>query len=205
MATEVSAQRPRGVGGGGGGGGAPPAPLAPAQLRDLYDDGYLIIRDAVPAELVDRVRELADGEGGTEQARQAQQAAFARLFNEGACRPAAEQLVGGAGRLKPITGGQNAKRAPQLATGHGMEESGYPYDTVPWFNWTGHMDGLWSGGGPILQSRDDDPTDWNRDAGTNGSPKEPRVLGGAGLQANILNFTMLAGVALSDQLEDGAG
>ena len=34
-----------------------------------------------------------------------------------------------------------------------MEESGYPYDQVPWHNWTGHMDGLWSGGGAILQAR----------------------------------------------------
>ena len=65
------------------------------------------------------------------------------------------------------------------------------------------MDGLWSGGANILQSRDEDPTEWYRDAGTNGSPKEPRVPGE--LQANILNFTLLCGVALSDQLEDGAG
>ena len=65
------------------------------------------------------------------------------------------------------------------------------------------MDGLWSGGGPILQSRDEDTTEWYREAGTNGTPLEPRVPGD--LQANILNFTCLAGIALSDQLEDGDG
>eukprot|EP01052_Picozoa_sp_SAG31_P035543 SAG31_NODE_4304_length_3370_cov_1.370835_2_plen_339_part_00 len=180
-----------------------PPPLSLAQLRTFYDDGYIVIRGAVPSHLVDQARELADDLGETEHERQAQQAALARLFNEGACKPAAEQLVGGA-RLRPIVGGQNAKRTPHLATGR-MEESGYPYDSVPWFNWTGHMDGLWSGGGPILQSREDDPADWDRGMGTNGSPKEPRVLGGEGLQANIQNFTLLCGVALSEQLEDGAG
>ena len=159
------------------------------------------LQDAVPQPLVAKARALAD-----EQSDAKQQQAFADLFNHGLLKPAAQQLVGGSADrdtvLRPIKGGQNAKRPPQPLSNR-KEESGYPYDQVPWFNWTGHMDGLWSGGGPILQERDDDPTEWYRDAGTNGTPKECPVPGD--LQANILNFTLLAGVALSDQLEDGDG
>jgi hypothetical protein len=177
------------------------AVLSREQLRRFYQDGFLIIPDAVPQPLVARARALADEPGGEEQ-----QQALADLFNRGLLKPAAQQLVGGSADresvLRPISSGQNAKRPPEPLSVR-KEESGYPYDQVPWFNWTGHMDGLWSGGGPILQERGDDPSEWYRDAGTNGTPKECPVPGD--LQANILNFTLLAGVALSDQLEDGAG
>ena len=174
--------------------------LGREELRNFYERGYLIVPAAAPPELVAEARRLADGDKDEER-----QAVFARLFNGGNLRKAAQQLIGGdedRDILNPISSGQNAKRAPQGLSDR-KEESGYPYDQVPWFNWTGHMDGLWSGGGPILQSRDEDTTEWYREAGTNGTPLEPRVPGD--LQANILNFTCLAGIALSDQLEDGDG
>ena len=175
--------------------------LGREELRSFYERGYLIVPAAAPPELVDEARRLADGDKDEER-----QAVFARLFNDGNLRKAAQQLIGGdedRNILNPISSGQNAKRAPQGPGSDRKEESGYPYNEVPWFNWTGHMDGLWSGGGPILQSRDEDTTEWYREAGTNGTPLEPRVPGD--LQANILNFTCLAGIALSDQLEDGDG
>ena len=112
-------------------------PLTREQLRRFYHDGYLVLRGAVAPELVDRARALADADG--EGSREAQQAALAALFNHGACKPAAQQLAGGDPArevFRLIAGGQNAKRGPEGVSGR-MEESGYPYDEVPWHNWTG--------------------------------------------------------------------
>ena len=108
--------------------------LQRTDLQQFYDAGYLIVRNAIPDELVDEARRLADSDTSTPSGRDKQQAAFAALFNDPACKlkPAAQQLATGdpSGEIfKPIVGGQNAKRSPELVTDR-KEESGYPRDQV---------------------------------------------------------------------------
>ena len=86
-----------------------------------------------------------------------------------------------------------------------INEAGYPADEVPFYGWHGHLDGLWNGGAPVHQ-RTDRPMNeqelekWNRDPGRNGVSRtfENKA-------SNILNFTGLLGIPLSDQSEEGCG
>jgi hypothetical protein len=116
-------------------------PLSRAQLRRFYEDGYIILPLAVAAEIVGAARAALDG---ADTADEEKQAALARCYNEGQLRAAAMQLAGG-DILRPIAGGQAATRPPEGPGSTRTEESGYQKGVVPWFNWTGHLDGLWSG------------------------------------------------------------
>ena len=101
-------------------------------------------------------------------------------------------------------------RGAQLATifphepGNGINEAGYHADEVPFYGWHGHLDGLWNGGAPVHQ-RTDRPMNeeelalWNRDPGRNSVSRS--YPGGI----NVLNFTALLGIPLSDQTVEGAG
>jgi len=101
----------------------------------------------------------------------------------------------------------------------GMAQCGHPGDSIPWWGWSGHLDGQWAGGcvppekpdvpetdgrysfeSPMEQTfNKDGETHWYSDPSTNGgllhfSP-----------ESNLANFTCLVGVALSDQTMEGVG
>lgn len=99
-----------------------------------------------------------------------------------------------------------------------MAQCGYPGDSIPWWGWSGHLDGQWAGG-CVPADTPDDPvfddrhsfanpkeqtfgggdTHWYADPSTNGTPLHP------GDASNLANFTVLVGVALSDQTMEGCG
>ena len=98
-----------------------------------------------------------------------------------------------------------------------MAQCGYPGDSIPWWGWSGHLDGQWAGGcvppdtpedqvaddrysfaNPKKQTFGADPH-WYADPSTNGSPLHPSEA------SNLANFTVLVGVALSDQTTEGCG
>ena len=98
-----------------------------------------------------------------------------------------------------------------------MAQCGYPGDSIPWWGWSGHLDGQWAGGcvppdtpddpvvddrysfaNPKVQTFSIDPH-WYADPSTNGSPLHPNE------SSNLANFTVLVGVALSDQTMEGCG
>lgn len=106
----------------------------------------------------------------------------------------------------PVTG----PRGAQLATifphqpGHGINESGYPAEEVPFYSWHGHLDGLWNGATQIHQRVDrpmnaDETAKWNQDLAKNGVRRT------YGNNVNVLNFTALLGIPLSDQMQEGSG
>ena len=91
---------------------------------------------------------------------------------------------------------------PTPQTADTIGQAGYPNRDIPYFGWSGHLDGLWSGGTPPPQSPEDvDPAAWYRDPGTNGAPMwadETRRI-------SVRNFTCLVGIPLSDQSQEGCG
>ena len=101
-------------------------------------------------------------------------------------------------------------RGAQLATifphefSNGMNEAGYPNSDVPFYGWHGHLDGLWNGAAPVHQRTDRAMNEaelvrWNRDPARNGVRRT--YPGGI----NVLNFTALLGIPLSNQMFEGAG
>jgi hypothetical protein len=91
---------------------------------------------------------------------------------------------------------------PTPQTPDTVGQAGYPNKDIPFFGWSGHLDGLWSGGTPPPQTLHDvDLAAWYRDPGTNGAPMwadETR-------QISVRNFTCLVGFPLSDQSQEGCG
>ncbi len=101
-------------------------------------------------------------------------------------------------------------RRAQLATifphqiEFGINEAGYPSNEVPFYGWHGHLDGLWNGAAPVHQRTDramneQELAKWNRDPARN---SVHRTYPG---EVNVLNFTALLGIPLSDQTTEGAG
>ena len=204
--------------------------MTPEQKQSFYDDGFVVFKDIVPPEVVTRaVRTLYGGLSAVWQASMARaragdkadssadnqlQSAVDNAMRAGT-DPSMFELVNPESELmRSITEALgHPVREPlhaQLATifpherGNGMNEAGYPNKEVPFYGWHGHLDGLWNGAAPVHQRTDRPMNDeelarWNRDPARNSVRRT--YPGGI----NVLNFTALLGIPLSDQMVEGAG
>ena len=86
--------------------------------------------------------------GGGNQADAA--AAVAAMFNDTDVKPLLES---GFGTEIPLQkGGQMAVLNPSPKK-DSIGEAGYPSDAIPYYQWAGHLDGLWNGSSGALQVR----------------------------------------------------
>lgn len=151
-------------------------PLTIQQLREFHTDGYLILRQAIPVNLIDEARRAVNHSLGSDglppdllKTYSAQSycpgirdtAVITDLFNRTPLYESVEQMVG-AGNLLPAKGGQIALRFPGFGAQHERRLNG-------------HLDGIGSD--------------------TNGIPKGQFVR----------NFTALVTVYLADTLEPWHG
>jgi len=103
-----------------------------------------------------------------------------------------------------LRGAQLATLFPAQTVDH-ITECGYPTKEIPFYGWHGHLDGLWNGSAGVHQRTDRPMTREERDAwsGENGRNGVRRSY--PSLNSNILNFTALLGIPLSDQMQEGCG
>lgn len=196
------------------------------QKERLYRDGYIVLPGAVPAERVQAARRTifsgigrlrADAltlarHGGDAAADRVSEAArrtaggggeavFMDLFGKTAVTEIVRELIG---EVLPVRGCQLPTNFPTEPGDH-VNESGYRDRDTPFHGWHGHLDGLWNGASRIHQHTDRPMTDaeraaWFRDPASNGCRREFPDLG-----ANVMGFTALVAVALSDQTREGVG
>ena len=205
--------------------------MTPEQKQAFYDDGFVVLKDIVPIEAVTKaVRMLYGGLSAVWQTSMAMPTDENRTSDSSNEKRwiAAVQAAKKAGadpRIVSLVDPETAlmrsitdalghpvqpARGAQLATifphdfGNGIGEAGYPANEIPFYGWQGHLDGLWNGAAPVHQ-RTDRPMNaaelsrWNRDPARNGVKRN--YPGGL----NVLNFTALLGIPLSDQSVEGAG
>ena len=194
--------------------------LSRHQELGLYRDGFVVLRKTIDDSMVRRARRKLYVSLGALSSRAlsvtrradldksiASAKALGRdpdilnLFNETALKRILGSLLGAC--LEPIQRAQVATNFPQ-GENDIVNESGYPVKDTPHNGWCGHLDGLWNGASrvpaidavlsPYRRSR------WYRDPSTNGCYRTY-----PGTNSNLQNFTALVGVALSDQLVEGAG
>ena len=204
--------------------------MTPEQKQSFYDDGFVVLRDIVPPEAVTRAvrvtygglsaiwhasmsrKQTVDNIDSTEDKKL--QAAIANAKRAGT-DPSILELVNPDSELmrsisEALGHAVPGRRGAQLATifphkiGNQINEAGYPNNEVPFYGWHGHLDGLWNGAAPVHQRTDrpmseEELSRWNRDPARNGVRRT--YAGGI----NILNFTALLGIPLSDQSVEGAG
>ena len=199
------------------------------QRAQLHRDGFLILRNAVPAAYIREVRHVVDSviadchqdpniggdltKGPPSRSRVLLRAKHIQDLAGRECvrrlldplRPVIEAAFGSS-LSAGSSHAQMAVRFPGDAAGM-VAECGYPDEDIPHYGWMGHLDGLWNGGsgvpqatGPHAALTGDALLRWRRDPGTNGVQLfHPKQ------NSAISNFTALVGVALSDQSADGAG
>ncbi len=204
--------------------------MTPEEKQSFYDDGFVILRDIVPPEVVTRaIRTLygdlsaiwhasmspkQSGDKSESTADTVLQEAVANAKRAGT-NPSILELVNQDSELmrsinEALGHAVVGIRGAQLATifphkiGNQINEAGYPNEEVPFYGWHGHLDGLWNGAAPVHQRVDrpmneEERARWNRDPARNGVRRT--YPGGI----NILNFTALLGIPLSDQSVEGAG
>ena len=204
--------------------------MTPEQKQSFYEDGFLIFRDIVPPEIVQKAVRTLYGElsavwqSSMQLARQGDEATAevksrhleaSRVSLKTGVHPAILDLLNPSSSLissiEEALGGNPIRgpRGAQLATifpherGNAINEAGYPANEVPFFGWHGHLDGLWNGASPMHQ---------RTDRGMNNEEKEAWFRDPAknGVRrvyedANISNFTGLIGIPLSDQMVEGSG
>ena len=206
--------------------------MTPEQKQSFYEDGFLIFRDVVPQSVVQTaVRHLYGGLSAIWQGAMAARRRAKEDDKESTLDPGLKTAIENGLRagtdpqildlvnpdhplMQSITEalGHPVKelRGAQLATifphepGTRISEAGYPMNEVPFYGWHGHLDGLWNGASPMHQRTDRGMTKeeaalWNRDPAKNGVR---RTYPG---NVNVLNFTALLGIPLSDQMVEGAG
>eukprot|EP01043_Picozoa_sp_COSAG02_P040638 COSAG02_NODE_3305_length_6966_cov_3.711664_6_plen_304_part_00 len=180
------------------------------QKRTLFQDGFLRLKEAVPQELVREARRQININRSGGDNMEAAQAAVAAMFNESDVKPLLES---GFGTEVPLQkGGQMAVLNPSPSTDT-VSEAGYPLEQIPYYQWQGHLDGLWNGSTGALQSPDEDDTEWFGPKGSNGvdfcldadSTYEERSSGVINGSLTISGFSCLVGIAVSEQLNDGDG
>lgn len=204
--------------------------MTPEQKQSFYDDGFLIFRDIIPPEVVNNaVRTLwsnlsavwqssmatTQRDSEPNQEAEARRIKAAQTAMQTGIDPAITALADDESDLmrsiaealgNPVFKPRRAQLAnifPNHPRG-GINESGYPADEVPFYSWHGHLDGLWNGASPMHQRTDrgmnaEELAKWNRDPAKNGVR---RTYPG---NVNVLNFTALLGIPLSDQMQEGAG
>ena len=193
------------------------------QSRRFYRQGYLKIPGVVPAEKVFAARReifLRMGsaisqvgvsvktrklDGLVEATRSifvaGEGEVFIDLFNKTDLKKILEKALGS--KVLPVRSAQLATLFPS-DIGDSTNEYGYLDKDTPHYGWTGHLDGLWNGGTAVprvgTRLRGEKLKAWNASKSTNGVTKTNPEF-----NANIMNFTALVGIALSDQMSLGSG
>ena len=196
------------------------------QKETLYRDGFIVLPGLIATERVAAARRavfasigrqradaLALGrEADPEKAKQAAESArmttgaggdgvFMGLFHATPLATVVQELIGD---VLPVRGCQLPTNFP-TDPGEHINESGYPDRDTPFYGWHGHLDGLWNGAAPMHQRTDRKMTDaereaWFQDPSRNGCRRTfPEHA------TNVMGFTALVAVALSDQTEEGSG
>jgi len=194
--------------------------LTEREMTSLYRDGFVILRNIIPPEMVTsarrklnqhigKLRQAAVASAPKSQLRELAIPTFSAredpkilgLFNETRVKPTVEAFFGGP--VTPARGAQIAATYPSDSTQQ-VNETGYRDCDTPFDSWAGHLDGLWNGGTrpPSIDSKltAKQRRDWYQDPSTNGAKRSYPEL-----NSNIANFTALVGIALSDQRITGAG
>lgn len=192
------------------------------QKRRLARDGFLILRDVIPLELVTAARRALNEAVGALRGSAMRAVAtktvdslapsvaqataaggsptFTDLFNE---TPLISIMTDLLGPVPPAQGAQLATLYPSSDDDH-VNEAGYRVADTPNYGWCGHLDGLWNGatGTPPTDRKlsEDEEQAWNETPSTNGAARYY-----PDLNTNIANFAALVGVPLSDQRAPGAG
>ena len=193
--------------------------LTDEEKRKLYRDGFLILRKAVPENMVENARRHLNVHMGAMrgQAMSAKKIdpvrqnavatvdgtnpVFTELYNKSGLKALVTSVIGG-----PLPDAMGAQVASVYPGRHrdSINEAGYRDGDTPFHGWCGHLDGLWNGAGPVPAiERPMTRTErkkWYQDPARNGCS---RSYEGTGM--NITNFTALVGVALSDQRKEGVG
>jgi len=193
------------------------------QSRRFHRQGYLKVQRIIPLEMVEaakkiifsRIGALRASAGASVKSGNVEALAepsrlmgsaggeeiFLDLFNKTGLKKIVERGIGH--RVLPPHSAQLATLFPGVPDG-ATNEYGFLDRETPHYGWTGHLDGLWNGGTPVpkVGSRLQGAKlkAWNANPSTNGVFKENPEF-----NANIMNFTALVGVALSDQSSLGSG
>ena len=197
----------------------PTRQLTDDEKRKLYRDGFLIVRKAVPEQMVEDARRHLNVHMGAMrgQAMSAKKIdlvrqnavatvdgthhVFTDLYNASGLKGLVKSAIGGP--LPDAMGAQVATNFPGRQE-ESVNEAGYRDGDTPFHGWCGHLDGLWNGAAPVpgieQPMSGSERRKWYQDPARNGCS---RSYEGTGM--NITNFTALVGVALSDQRREGVG
>ena len=205
-----------------------------AEKESLYQNGFIVLTDIVPQDQTLAAKRAIYSELGTLRDATIQESLIARAGASSISIDGAERIREAAmdsvntgsrteitdlvnpssslqetiqkliGPINPLASGQVATSFPSSANDH-VNESGYPNNETPFFNWHGHLDGLWNGHTAIHQNlskpmSNHEWKNWFQDPGRNGVSREYPEFG-----TTIKNFTALLGVPLSDQTVEGCG
>ena len=171
------------------------------QQRTLVRDGFVVVPGVIPQPMVDAARQrIYAGIDDGEPAR-GNEDVFIDLLHGTDVQPILEDALG------PIVRSRGAQLVTQFPAepSHRINEAGYPDRDTPFRGWHGHLDGLWNGATPIHQHVDRRMTPaeweaWNQEPSRNTCRKSfPEA------NVNVQSFTVLVGIALSDQTAEGAG
>ena len=204
--------------------------MTPSEKQTFYEQGWVVLRDIVPLPLVKAANRMlygglskvwqnsltSDSKEDLDPDQLNTHVESAKAAKRAGTDPTILDLVASDSDLiqsinEALGSPMMAPRGAQLATlfphesGNYINEAGYPANETPFYGWHGHLDGLWNGGAPVHQ-RTDRPmnekelTNWNRDPGRNGVSRTFE-----NKDANILSFTALLGIPLSDQMLEGSG
>lgn len=192
------------------------------QKRKFYRDGFIVLKQAVPEDMViaarralferiGRLQRVAGKALATGDASVLSQAlrdiggshedVIMNLLRGTSVQPMLESALGAP--LAPVTGAQIATLFPGQDDDK-VNEAGYRNRDTPWYGWVGHLDGLWNGATPPppvdrpLTAEEEQR--WQGERGTNSVLKyHPEH------NTNIMNFAALVGICLSDQRNEGVG
>jgi hypothetical protein len=208
--------------------------LSAEQKRSFYDAGYLVVPGAISTTLTNAARRLINlnlgaakeavlnkgtsssvrnhvrGEGQGPNSLDESRRALRRLavqpeildlFNKTAALSLVEELFGCS--VEAIQFGQVAVNFPSQPPGDFIGQPGWPDRLVPFYGANLHIDGCWSGGSEPPQNHKCSSA-WYNHLGTNGEKMTNEVRDGT--EINIRNpFSLLVGIPLSPQLDEGMG
>jgi len=175
--------------------------MSDVQKRTLYRDGFVVLPGMASAQQVAAARRRLFMSLGAGEAADGKKPEFLDLFNGTDLAPLVAEALG---PVAPAKYCQLPSRFPANPV-DGVNEAGYPDRETPFHGWHGHLDGLWNGATAVHQDVKRPMTAaerkaWHGEKSRNGCRKSfPEHA------SNLMNFTLLVAVALSDQTEEGRG
>ena len=208
---------------------AGPAGLTESDVASFAKDGYLVLPRAVGPRLVERARAYLDTAAVDPSVGlrvrpdlflgSARDPALVDLLCESSVLPSVQFLIGEGVDLLVGTKPprecaaslalvyQSTMPAVGSVAGAKVGLSGYQAEQVPFWGWQPHLDGVWSGGSapPAIGEPVSEQSDWYRPVGTNGCPMVVARNKRDEVTSTIAHFTLLIGIAISDQPDEGMG